>query len=95
MAQALQPTKYFAVDDKTIISKRDLDALIRMHLVNISQDCSDVTPMPVVWRARGRDQPNWTIPGWTGESDSVRKCVDRLHYQLRDLRRQYDIPDEQ
>ena len=82
-------------DDKTIISKRDLDALIRMHLVNISADCTDVTPMPVVWRARARDEPNWAIPGWMGESDNVRKCVDRLHYQLRDLRRQYDIPDEQ
>lgn len=81
--------------DKSIISKRDLDALIRMHLVNITEDCSDVTPMPVVWRARARHEPNWFIPGWTGDSETVRRCVDRLHHQLRDLRRQYDIPDEQ
>ena len=80
---------------KTIISKRDLDALIRMHLVNVSHDCSEVTPMPVVWRARANDQPNWAIPGWTGDSENVRRCVDRLHHQLRGLRRLYDIPDEQ
>ena len=81
---------------KTIISKRDLDALIRMHLVNAFQDeCTSVAPMPVVWRARCNGQPNWAIPGWTGESDVVRRCVDRLHHQLRDLRRLYDIPEEQ
>lgn len=84
------------VEDKTIISKRDLDALIRMHLLNIAQDdCSDVVPMPVVWRARTRNEANWTIPGWTGGSQNVQRCVDRMHHQLRDLRRQYDIPDEQ
>jgi hypothetical protein len=81
--------------DKAIISKRDLDALIRMHLVNIADDCGDVTPMPVVWRARARHEPNWAIPGWNGDSKRVRRCVERLRQQLSALRRQYDIPDEQ
>ena len=81
---------------KTIISKRDLDALIRMHLVNAFQDdCASVAPMPVVWRARSNGNPNWAIPGWTGESDVVSRCVHRLQQQLRDLRRLYDIPEEQ
>ena len=81
---------------KTIVSKRDLDALIRMHLLNVFEDdCASVLPMPVVWRARSNGNPNWAIPGWTGDSDVVSRCVDRLHHQLRDLRRLYDIPEEQ
>ncbi len=80
---------------KAVISKRDLDALIRMHLVNVSGDCSEVVPMPVVWRARGRTGCNWSVPGWTGDSEVVRRCVDRLHHQLRELRVSYDIPEEQ
>ena len=81
---------------KTIVSKRDLDALIRMHLMNALQDdCASVAPMPVVWRARSNGNPNWAIPGWTGESAVVSRCVDRLHHQLRDLRRLYDISEEQ
>ena len=81
---------------KTTISKRDLDLLIRMHIEDSSaKDCADVVPMPVVWRPRGRDECNWAIPGWTGASEDVRRCVDRLHHQLRGLRRIYDIPDEQ
>ncbi len=79
---------------KTVISKRDLDALIRMHLVNISDDCAKVAPMPVIWRARQRSGCNWAVPGWTGESETVRRCVDRLRPQLRQLRGAYDIPDE-
>jgi len=81
--------------EKTVISKRDLDALIRMHLVNIGRECAQVTPMPVVWRARGRTDCNWAIPGWTGDSEVVRKCIERLNGDLRELRRTYDIPDEQ
>jgi hypothetical protein len=79
---------------KTIISKRDLDALIRIHLVNISDDCAMVAPLPVVWRARKRAGCNWAVPGWTGDSQAVEKCVDRLRLQLRELRGAYDIPDE-
>jgi hypothetical protein len=79
---------------KKVISKRDLDALIRMHLANIYEDCENVAPMPVVWRARGRSGCNWAVPGWSGESDSVQRCVDRLRLQLRALRTAYDIPEE-
>jgi hypothetical protein len=81
---------------KTIITKRDLDALIHMHILHSSSnECAQVTPLPVVWRARGRNDCNWAIPGWTGDSEAVRRCVDRLHHQLRGLRVLYDIPEEQ
>jgi hypothetical protein len=79
---------------KTIITKRDLDALIRMHIANVHDDCESVVPMPVVWRARGRSACNWAVPGWTGDSISVQRCVDRLRLQLRELRYSYDIPEE-
>jgi hypothetical protein len=79
---------------KKIITKRDLDALIRMHITNVHDDCDNVVPMPVVWRARGQSGCNWIVPGWTGDSESVQRCVDRLRLQLRDLRTAYDIPDE-
>jgi hypothetical protein len=79
---------------KTVISKRDLDALIRMHLVNLPEDCASIVPMPVVWRARTRAGCNWVVPGWTGDSDTVQRCLDRLRLQLRQLRSAYDIPDE-
>lgn len=80
---------------KTLISKRDLDAMIRTRLAVAHPGCAEVVPMPVVWRARGRAECNWMIPGWTGDSEAVRKCIDRLNGDLRDLRRAYDIPDEQ
>ena len=81
---------------KTIITKRDLDALIRTHIHDSSAgECAQVTPLPVVWRARGRNDCNWAIPGWNGDSEAVRRCVDRLQHQLRGLRILYDIPDEQ
>ena len=79
--------------DKTIISKRDLDALIRTHLQEV--DCHDAVPLPVVWRARMSAGPNWAIPGWNGESVAVQRCVNRFGSQLRRLRERYDIPDEQ
>ena len=78
---------------KTIISKRDLDALIRLHIVPV--DCADVTPLPVVWRPRAQDQPNWDIPGWIGDSKAVGRCVGHFRAHLRELRSTYDIPDEQ
>jgi hypothetical protein len=78
---------------KTIISKRDLDALIRMHIV--PAECAEVTPLPVVWRARSSDEPNWAIPGWMGDSKAVGRCVDHFRAYLRQLRSTYDIPDEQ
>ena len=80
---------------KTIISKRDLDALIRNRLETIAPECEDVVPMPIVWRARMKSDANWAIPGWTGDSHSVRRCTERLRRQLRELRNTYDIPDEQ
>ena len=81
---------------KTIIGKRDLDALIRAHIASsTSRECAQVSPRPVIWRARGRNDCNWAIPGWDGDSAAVRRCVDRLHHQLRGLRVLYDIPDEQ
>ena len=79
--------------NRTIISKRDLDALIRNHLQEV--ECHDVTPMPVVWRYRANAGPNWSIPGWMGESDAVHRCMNRASRHLRLLRESYDIPDEQ
>jgi hypothetical protein len=76
-----------------IISKRDLDALIRNHL--LEADCHDVTPLPVIWRARVDSGPNWAIPGWTGDSHAVRRCMDEFGRQLTRLRHHYDIPEEQ
>ena len=80
---------------KTIISKRDLDALIRNRLETYAPDCNDVTPLPIVWRARMNSDANWAIPGWTGDSDSVQRCTERIRIHLRELRGTYDIPDEQ
>ena len=80
---------------KTIISKRDLDAIIRNHMLTLPADCAHVVAMPVVWRARVRSEPNWAIPGWSGDSESVRRCVEGLNGHLRHLRSNFDIPDEQ
>jgi len=93
-AVIFQSTTSIAVA-KTIISKRDLDALIRNRLETYVPDCQDVSPLPIVWRARLNSGANWAIPGWTGESDSVRRCTERIHRHLRELRLSYDIPDEQ
>jgi len=79
---------------KDIISKRDLDALIREKVAQLSVECAEVTPMPVVWRARGKSGCNWAVPGWTGDSAQVQRCVERLRKPLDQLRTAYDIPEE-
>jgi hypothetical protein len=47
-----------------------------------------------MWRLRTPDGPNWMIPGWTGDSDAVSRCTERIAEYLRVLRSQFDIPEE-
>ena len=76
---------------RAIISKNMLDGLIRAKL---TEDCANVDPMPVIWRQRVNGGCNWVVPGWTGDSSAVQRCVDRMGDYLRILRTQFDIPEE-
>lgn len=78
---------------RALITKSELDALIRMHLEDLD-GCGTVVPMPVTWRRPARDECNWAVPGWIGDSDSVGACLERINAKLRVLRSSYDIPDE-
>jgi len=79
--------------DRSTITKKMLDELIRAKLGD-EEKCRGVRPMPVAWRRRSNGGPNWVIPGWTGDSDSVGRCTDRISEYLRVLRSQFDIPEE-
>lgn len=76
---------------RAIISKNMLDGLIRAKLL---EECKNVDPMPVIWRQPVNGGCNWVIPGWTGDSQAVQGCVDRMGDYLRILRTQFDIPEE-
>jgi len=78
---------------KATISKRVLDTLIRAKLARL-ENCSEIEPLPVAWRRRGRDGCNWEIPGWTGESRRVDGCLLQLRDYLHFLREQFDVPEE-
>lgn len=78
---------------RAVISKQVLDELIRAKIGDDDR-CRGVHPMPVMWRLRTPDGPNWMIPGWTGDSDAVSRCTERLAEYLRVLRSQFDIPEE-
>jgi len=78
---------------RATISKNMLDELIRAKLGD-EEKCQGVRPMPVAWRVRVNGGPNWAIPGWTGDSDSVGRCTERIAEYLRVLRLQFDIPEE-
>ena len=78
---------------RAIIQKPILDTLIRAKLANI-QGCSHVEPLPVAWTPDPQNGCNWTVPGWVGDSDAVRYCVDKLAHYLDMLQTQFNIPDE-
>jgi len=47
----------------------------------------------VTWKERHRAGGcNWTIPGWVGDADLVKSCVERLGHYLAFLQEQFDIP---
>ena len=76
---------------RAIISKNMLDGLIRAKL---TEQCGNVDPLPVIWRPATNGGCNWVVPGWTGDSNSVQRCIDRMGDYMRILRTQFDIPEE-
>ena len=79
---------------RTVITKSELDSLIRMHLEEFD-GCGAIVALPVVWRRPLRGECNWAVPGWTGDSQSVHACLQQINAKLRALRSAYDIPDEE
>lgn len=76
-----------------MISKRVLDRLIRAKLEMID-DCTGVTALPVVVKARPGDRTcNWSVPGWTGDQHFVNRCNRRIRSYLEFLRGQFDVSD--
>jgi len=78
---------------RAVVSKHILDEMIRARIGDHA--CAGVKPLPVAWRARQGEGCNWVVSGWTGDSDAVRTCTERLAEYLRSLRAQFDIPDEE
>ncbi len=75
---------------KAIVSKDVLDTLIRAKVSSIAR-CAAVTPMPVARTANGSGC-NWEVPGWTGETQAVARCIEEIRQYLQMLRSQFDIP---
>jgi hypothetical protein len=78
--------------ERAVISKHLLDELIRAKLEGIP--CRGVDPLPVAWRTRANGNCNWVVPGWTGDSDAINRCMQDMAEYLRILRTQFDIPEE-
>lgn len=77
---------------RSVVDKHVLDEMIRARIGD--RACAGVTPLPVVRRARFGDGCNWIVSGWTGDSEAVRACIERLSEYLRSLRAQFDVPEE-
>jgi hypothetical protein len=78
---------------RAIVSKRLLDRMIREKVIRVVQ-CSDVQPLPVVWRERLGLECNWEVPGWTGVNGAAKRCAGAMAPYLEFLAEQFDIPDE-
>ena len=78
---------------RAIIQKPILDTLIRAKLVNVN-GCGAVEPLPVAWTPAEANGCNWTVPGWVGDSEAVRHCVQKVELYVQLLQSQFNIPDE-
>lgn len=76
---------------KAIVSRKTLDALIRAKVATL-HGCDAVEALPVTCNENTTEGCNWIIPGWLGDSASVRSCVERLQHYLDFLQAQFDIP---
>ena len=77
---------------RTVVEKQVLDELIRAKLGD-EQECKGVRPLPVAWRRRSAQGCNWVVPGWTGDSEAVKSCIERMRQFMQVLRTQFDIPE--
>ena len=77
--------------NRATVSKKTLDALIRAKLATLD-GCAKVEALPVTHAETAYDGCNWIIPGWVGDVNRVRLCVDHLDHYVRFLRSQFDIP---
>ena len=80
--------------DRVLISKRVLDRLIRAKLEMID-DCAGVNALPVVVKPNASTRGcNWTVPGWTGDSDFVNRCNRKMKSYLEFLRGQFNVAEK-
>ena len=77
--------------NRAIVSRKTLDALIRAKLATLD-GCSAVEALPVAHANGDTAGCNWTVPGWVGDAERVRSCVEKLDHYLGFLRSQFDIP---
>ena len=77
--------------NRAIVSRKTLDALIRAKLATL-EGCGAVEALPVTYATHNGHGCNWTIPGWVGDADEVRDCVEKLGHYLSFLQTQFDIP---
>jgi hypothetical protein len=78
---------------RAVVSKRLLDRMIRDKARRVAP-CSEVDPLPVVWRERLGLECNWEVPGWTGADGARKRCAAAMAPYLAFLAEQFDIPDE-
>ena len=78
---------------RAVVQKTILDILLRAKIANI-EGCETVEPLPVAWTPDSVNGCNWTVPGWVGDEESVRRCLVKLSHYLELLQSQFDIPDE-
>ena len=77
--------------NRAIVSRKTLDALIRAKLATLD-GCGAVEALPVTHANAHLEGCNWVVPGWLGESETVRSCIEKLDHYLGFLRSQFDIP---
>lgn len=76
--------------NRAIVSRKTLDALVRAKLATL-EGCGAVEALPVTHHD-GTHGCNWTIPGWVGDAEEVRNCMEKLDHYVSFLQAQFDIP---
>lgn len=78
---------------RVVVPKLVIDRLIRDKVAEVAP-CDGVNALPVVVRRVPNGGCNWTVPGWIGATESVRRCESRMSAYIRLLASQFDIAED-
>jgi hypothetical protein len=77
---------------RAVVTRKTLDTLLRAKIATLPA-CASVEALPVARRPGGAGC-NWSAPGFVGEADAVRKCVEEIEGYVAILQAQFNLPPQ-
>jgi hypothetical protein len=78
---------------RATVDKKVLDTLIRAKLQTLEK-CRGVRPLPVAWQEPDAEGTNWSVSGWTGGSEEVRRCEEQMKDYIALLRSNFLVTSD-